>query len=303
MSRTRNLKPSFFKNEDLAELGPYAMILFEGLWCLADRRGRLEDRPKRLKIETLPYFDCDCNELLKALHNGQFIIRYEVDGNRYIQIKNFEKHQNPHRDEKESSIPAPSELAPNEHPMNTVQAPRSDAASAELAPSEHITNRANYFNLVTNSLKPKTNIKNLSSETPMALSDEDGEGSKPENPKPKPAKRVYDHDCNYYKAAVWLAKSIIDATPEVKPKSEKELQNWADTARKIIEIDKRDENLTNQLLLFCRKDAFWSQNILGMDTFRKQYDKLLVKFKANPTQQPRASPSNPYADYPSLTGG
>ncbi|MBK8117523.1 MAG: hypothetical protein IPK44_24870 [Candidatus Accumulibacter sp.] len=56
------------------------------------------------------------------------IERYEVGGKRYLHVVNFTKHQNPHRDEKASTIPAPgsngvrSEQAPCEHHANTVQA-------------------------------------------------------------------------------------------------------------------------------------------------------------------------------------
>jgi len=48
MARSRNIKPGFFRNEMLAECSPLARLLFAGLWCLADRFGRLEDRPKRI---------------------------------------------------------------------------------------------------------------------------------------------------------------------------------------------------------------------------------------------------------------
>ena len=48
MARARILKPGFFANELLAEIHPYGRLLFAGLWTLADREGRLEDRPKRI---------------------------------------------------------------------------------------------------------------------------------------------------------------------------------------------------------------------------------------------------------------
>ena len=51
MARARNIKPSFFMNENLAECDPLARILFVGLWTLADRDGRLEDRPKPLRVQ------------------------------------------------------------------------------------------------------------------------------------------------------------------------------------------------------------------------------------------------------------
>ena len=53
--RARNIKPGFFKNDTLAELEFAARLLFIGLWGLADRAGRLEDRPKKIKAEVFPY--------------------------------------------------------------------------------------------------------------------------------------------------------------------------------------------------------------------------------------------------------
>ena len=47
MARSRNIKPSFFMNEDIIELPYEARLLFIGLWTLADREGRLENRPKK----------------------------------------------------------------------------------------------------------------------------------------------------------------------------------------------------------------------------------------------------------------
>lgn len=107
MARSRNIKPGFFLNDKLAECEPLARLLFAGLWCIADREGRLEDRPKRIKAEVLPYDDCDIDQLLNQLAEHGFIIRYEIAGNRYIQVTNFSKHQNPHYKESESIIPSP----------------------------------------------------------------------------------------------------------------------------------------------------------------------------------------------------
>lgn len=110
MARARNIKPEFFKNRYLGKLSPYARLLFEGLWLLADREGRLEDEPEEIKLDTLPYDDVDVDELLNELTHPsdpkrQFIIRYEVGGERFIQIVNFKAHQNPHPKEKPSKIP------------------------------------------------------------------------------------------------------------------------------------------------------------------------------------------------------
>jgi hypothetical protein len=107
--RARNLKPGFFKNEYLAELGPYAQLIFQGLWCLADREGKLENRPKRIKAEIFPYYEPQPNvqTLLNKLEEAGFIIRYSANGLRLIKILNFSKHQNPHHTEKASIYSEP----------------------------------------------------------------------------------------------------------------------------------------------------------------------------------------------------
>jgi hypothetical protein len=131
MARARNIKPSFFANEHLAECDPYARLLFAGLWCLADREGRLEDRPKRIRAELFPYDNCDADDLLSQLERHGFISRYALGENRYIQVLNFCKHQNPHVKEAKSTIPAQEhpEPTPVEHSASTVQAPDSHQKS------------------------------------------------------------------------------------------------------------------------------------------------------------------------------
>lgn len=116
MARARNIKPSFFANDDLADINPLGRLLFIGLWTLCDREGRLEDRPRRIKAEALPYDDCNVDSLLNDLQDHGFILRYVTGEDRFIQVVNFSKHQNPHIKESASSIPAPEE-----HHTSTVQ--------------------------------------------------------------------------------------------------------------------------------------------------------------------------------------
>src|SRR5688572_13664430 len=118
--RARNIKPGFYKNDRLAELPALTRILFSGLWCIADKAGRLEDRPKRIKADVLPYDDGDVDGMLWQLHETGFIIRYAVEGVAYIQVANFDKHQNPHKNESPSEIPPPEQ-----HRNDPVQAPES----------------------------------------------------------------------------------------------------------------------------------------------------------------------------------
>lgn len=107
MARIRSIKPSFFTNEDLAELSLAHRLCFAGLWCFADREGRLEDRPRRLKAAIFPYDDVDMDALLNGLHDKGFILRYAADGAAYIAVVQFLRHQRPKADEAVSLIPAP----------------------------------------------------------------------------------------------------------------------------------------------------------------------------------------------------
>lgn len=138
MARARNIKPGFFKNEELAELSPLTRLLFAGLWTLADREGRLEDRPKRIRAEILPYDDGSVDEMLNELHRAGFILRYSSGDKRLIQIENFSKHQNPHCKEPDSTIPAPCK-----HGASTAQEQNQNRSCP-----------ADSLNPITDSLKP-----------------------------------------------------------------------------------------------------------------------------------------------------
>jgi hypothetical protein len=135
--RARIIKPSFFINEDLATLPYEARLLFIGLWCVADREGRLEDRPRRLKAELFPYDDIELDPLLSQLAELGFIVRYEAQGKRYIQITNFTKHQRLHPNEAPSTIPPPPDPGSREdgglreHVAKNGQRPASDAGAAD----------------------------------------------------------------------------------------------------------------------------------------------------------------------------
>jgi hypothetical protein len=109
MPRARNIKHELFRNEDLAELSFQARLLFIGLWTLADCKGRMEYRPRRINAEIFPYDQVDIEQELISLDKSGFISIYSVKEKQYIEVVNFEKHQNPHKNEraKGSNCPDP----------------------------------------------------------------------------------------------------------------------------------------------------------------------------------------------------
>lgn len=140
MARSRNVKPGFFTNEDLADLGAHTRLLFIGLWTIADRRGILEDRPRRISGEIFRYEQIDCEPLLAGLAEKGFIQRYEADGIRCIFIPKFGEHQNPHVKEQANTLPAPD--MPD--------------ASTGVAPDVHGSSHADSLLLTTDSRLPQT---------------------------------------------------------------------------------------------------------------------------------------------------
>lgn len=173
MARSRNIKPGFFTNDELAECSPYARLLFAGLWTIADKEGRLDDRHKKIKALVLPFDEVDCDELLQQLHSRKFINRYQVNGDGYIQITNWKKHQNPHCKEAASEIPEPvenNESTGQEQCKSDEETEKEDAetpqvienneaqdkhsSSTVLEQEQHTTNPADSLNLIPDSLIP-----------------------------------------------------------------------------------------------------------------------------------------------------
>lgn len=124
MARIRTIKPDCFTDAEVNELPPLHRWLMPALWCQADRDGRIEDKPRELKVKCLPYDDCDVDAMLWDLHRAGFIVRYEVDGRRYLAIPGFEKHQRFHKDEKPRGLPPPPDVPQ--------PAPDADATPAPL---------------------------------------------------------------------------------------------------------------------------------------------------------------------------
>jgi hypothetical protein len=103
--RSRNLKPGFFKNEELGELDHSERLLFAGLWCLSDREGFFENRPKRISAEIFP-FDEKITGLVISKMLCNLMSRHVITLNdTHGYIPSFLKHNNPHPHEAKSDVP------------------------------------------------------------------------------------------------------------------------------------------------------------------------------------------------------
>jgi uncharacterized phage protein (TIGR02220 family) len=120
--RIRTIKPEFFRHAELYDLEHASRLpirlAFAGLWCACDRRGRFKWRPRELKIQILPYDDCDFSRVLDALTTRGFVVPYACPTRddacsdasfepQFGWIPSFERHQVINNREKESELPDP----------------------------------------------------------------------------------------------------------------------------------------------------------------------------------------------------
>jgi hypothetical protein len=96
MARIRSIKPEFPQSETIGKLSRDARLLFIQLWTIADDEGRSRAASRMLASLLFPYDD-DARELmdgwLDELEMHGCIKRYTVDGDSYLEICNWLKHQ------------------------------------------------------------------------------------------------------------------------------------------------------------------------------------------------------------------
>lgn len=105
MARIRTIKPEFFTSEDICSLTVKARLAYVGLWCYADREGRLKEAPITLAAALMPAEMADFPAVLDELVDTGHVIRYTVEGKKYLFIPTFTEHQRPHNTERDSGIP------------------------------------------------------------------------------------------------------------------------------------------------------------------------------------------------------
>jgi hypothetical protein len=104
----RAMKPEFFTHEGVSEMSINARYAELGLWTCCDWHGRFEWRPKTLKIRIMPFDNVDFEALMSEWVEHGFVEQYEVDGQTYGQVLNWEKHQAINRREKDSNVVCPA---------------------------------------------------------------------------------------------------------------------------------------------------------------------------------------------------
>lgn len=95
MARIRSIKPSFFQSDDVSALPLRARLTWIGLWTHCDDAGRAKDHLRLIKAAIWPLDNvslADIEEDLSTLARHGRIVRYEVDGQRFLAVTNW-SHQ------------------------------------------------------------------------------------------------------------------------------------------------------------------------------------------------------------------
>lgn len=77
----------------------------------------------------------------------------------------------------------------------------------------------------------------------------------------------------------------IEANGNLRPSITKQ---WRDSARLILDRDKRTEEQAHRAIDWCQDSDFWCRNVMSMPTLRKQYDRLRMEADA---EQRKRGPS------------
>jgi hypothetical protein len=113
MARIRSIKPEFATSEAIADLTIPCRLHFVLLWTYTDDAGRGIDNPRLIKAACWPLDDDMTAKKIDALQaelaaNGR-IRRYEVDGKRYFEVRNWSEHQKPQHPKESALPPAPEQ--------------------------------------------------------------------------------------------------------------------------------------------------------------------------------------------------
>jgi hypothetical protein len=123
MARIRTIKPEFPQSESIGGLSRDARLLFIQLFTIADDSGRSRAASRMLASLLYPYDD-DAKDLigvwLTELESMGMIVRYVVDGDTYLEIANWLKHQ-------KIDKPSPSKIPPISEGSLILSKPREDS--------------------------------------------------------------------------------------------------------------------------------------------------------------------------------
>lgn len=266
--RIRTIKPEFWRSDDIAALSIEDRLLFIGLWSYVDDSGVGEDKLAAICADLFaPDMERDAPEVFARVQRGLtelsvrgLIIRYTVQGKRYIAIPTWKKHQRINRPSK-SRFPGPEQA-------DTPSEQAKQGCSCKVS-EDSVSPHANYP-LGTGE---QGNRGTGEEESAIGIADDDGAAAEPK-PEDTPTADLAPVDRPEVEALCQHLADRIEANGSKRPTVTK---RWRDAARLMIDRDGRTVEQIRGAIDWATNDEFWRANILSMPKLRERYDQLRLQ--------------------------
>lgn len=140
MARGRVITPEFWTDEKVIALSPLARLFYIGCWNFSYcDRGHLPNSAFELRLKIFPGDPVNGQELVDELISQGKLIHISADGQDFLQMESFEKHQTKDKRWKNSRCPACALLYSND--LSEPQATSMEVASAPTSATDHSLER------------------------------------------------------------------------------------------------------------------------------------------------------------------
>jgi hypothetical protein len=112
MARIRSIKPDVWEDEKVAGMSDPARLVFMACWNYADDAGVLRGNPQWLTTRAYSFREPSRSphDILQELVENRCLIPYEVNGQQYVVVRTFRKHQVTNKPTKPTLPPPPREI-------------------------------------------------------------------------------------------------------------------------------------------------------------------------------------------------
>jgi hypothetical protein len=265
MGRIRTIKPEFTQDEELSSLAPETHLLAAGLLCYSDDDGYFNANPGLVSAAIFPLRETSLSvhDMLSALAKIGFIrLGVAADGKHYGQVVKFTEHQRVNR-------PTPSKIKPLAIQWEELMIAHGELSEDSLPEGKGKEGKG------TN---PSSEQKSCS----------DPVDTPPQKKTPKEPSQEACRLAALLKSEILRNKADYRITPSQQ-------RNWAVTAQRMLDIDKRDGKEIADLIRWVQHDEFWMANVLSMEKLREKFDQLALKAKGktnSKTTAPVPLPAN-----------
>ena len=243
--RIRSLKPEFFDSPSTAQAGPWARILFMGMWCMADDWGVGPANPKELAASIFPNDDQWTSKelpgLCKEVADSYGVVFYTHRGRPYYQIPTWEDHQITQR------------RAKRRYP--TADDPESvlDQASSELP-------------CIRKELPCIDKEKSSSEQGNRGTGEQGSRGTSSAHADAAPAEpEPIREDVRQ------VCEALADHVEAIKGKRPNITKTWERDARLLIDTDEHTLPEALAAIDWASKHPFWGPNILSVGKLREKW--------------------------------